>query len=96
MIYSILGDTVTTFSGLILLASYMLFDSFTSNWQGALFTTYNMSSIQMMCGVNLFSCLFTTVSLIQQGGFVQSLNFMTQVIFFKLLFYLFLLYTLFN
>nr|CAD7587273.1 unnamed protein product [Timema genevievae] len=70
---------VTTFSGLVLLASYMLFDSFTSNWQGELFTQYSMSSVQMMCGVNLFSCLFTAVSLLQQGGFYHSLNFMLQV-----------------
>ncbi|CAG2055716.1 unnamed protein product [Timema podura] len=70
---------VTTFSGLVLLGSYMLFDSFTSNWQGELFTQYSMSSVQMMCGVNLFSCLFTAVSLLQQGGFYHSLNFMLQV-----------------
>lgn len=30
----------------------------------------------MMCAVNLFSCLFTAVSLMQQGGFVESINFM--------------------
>nr|CAD7570072.1 unnamed protein product [Timema californicum] len=71
---------VTTFSGLVLLGSYMLFDSFTSNWQGELFTQYSMSSVQMMCGVNLFSCLFTTVSLLQQGGFYHSLNFMIQLV----------------
>jgi len=73
------GAAVTTLSGLILLASYMLFDSFTSNWQGELFTHYGMSSVQMMCGVNLFSCLFTAVSLAQQGGFIHSINFMAQV-----------------
>lgn len=73
------GGNVTTLSGLILLAAYMLFDSFTSNWQGALFTQYQMSSVQMMCGVNLFSCLFTAVSLAQQGSFIHSLNFMAQV-----------------
>lgn len=73
------GAAVTTFSGLILLASYMLFDSFTSNWQGELFSVYGMSSVQMMCGVNLFSCLFTAVSLAQQGGFIHSINFMAQV-----------------
>ncbi|PNF23605.1 Adenosine 3'-phospho 5'-phosphosulfate transporter 1 [Cryptotermes secundus] len=72
------GVAVTTFSGLILLASYMLFDSFTSNWQGELFSHYGMSSVQMMCGVNLFSCLFTAVSLAQQGGFIHSINFMTE------------------
>lgn len=72
------GGNVTTFSGLILLAAYILFDSFTSNWQDALFIKYQMNPIQMMCGVNLFSCLFTAVSLAQQGSFIHSLNFMTQ------------------
>ncbi|XP_067680440.1 adenosine 3'-phospho 5'-phosphosulfate transporter 1-like isoform X1 [Haliotis asinina] len=68
--------TVTTFSGVILLIGYMLFDSFTSNWQGALFTQHKMSSIQMMAGVNMFSCLLTTVALIEQGGFLESSSFM--------------------
>lgn len=70
------GSSVTTMSGLILLGSYILFDSFTSNWQSVLFKTYGMSSVQMMCAVNLFSCLFTASSLLQQGGFITSLNFM--------------------
>ncbi|CAH1792381.1 unnamed protein product [Owenia fusiformis] len=69
-------ETGTTFSGLFILISYLMFDSFTSNWQGELFSTFKMSSMQMMAGVNLFSCLFTTVSLIEQGGFVESLAFM--------------------
>ncbi|CAL1540345.1 unnamed protein product [Lymnaea stagnalis] len=69
-------DSVTTTSGLIMLIGYMLFDSFTSNWQGELFTQYKMSSIQMMAGVNLFSCLLTSVSLIEQGGFIDSAAFM--------------------
>lgn len=74
---SVKGDTTsTTFSGLIILAGYLLFDAFTSNWQGELFTQYNMSSIQMMAGVNFFSVIFTTVSLIEQGGFIQSAAFM--------------------
>lgn len=34
-----------------------------------------MSSVQMMCGINFFSCLFTSVSLMQQGGFTHSLQF---------------------
>ncbi|XP_059157300.1 adenosine 3'-phospho 5'-phosphosulfate transporter 1-like [Physella acuta] len=69
-------DSVTTTSGLIMLIGYMLFDSFTSNWQGELFTQYKMSSIQMMAGVNMFSCLLTSVSLIEQGGFIDSAAFM--------------------
>ncbi|KAL8610954.1 hypothetical protein ACOMHN_042570 [Nucella lapillus] len=70
------GDTVTTTSGLCLLVGYMMFDSFTSNWQGELFSQYKMSSIQMMAGVNLFSCLLTSVSLVEQGGFFESSSFM--------------------
>ncbi|KAL7642499.1 UNVERIFIED_CONTAM: hypothetical protein RMT77_007060 [Armadillidium vulgare] len=66
----------TTVSGVIILIGYMAFDSFTSNWQGELFTQYKMSSVQMMCGVNLFSCLFTSVSLLQQGTYFTSIEFM--------------------
>ncbi|OWF36542.1 adenosine 3'-phospho 5'-phosphosulfate transporter 1-like isoform X2 [Mizuhopecten yessoensis] len=68
--------SVTTVSGVILLAGYILFDSFTSNWQGELFRRYKMSPIQMMTGVNLFSCLLTAVSLLEQGGFFDSVAFM--------------------
>ena len=59
------GGQVTTVSGFILLVGYMVSDAFTSNWQNELFTTYKMSPVQAMCGVNLFSCLFTSVSLTQ-------------------------------
>merc|ERR1719370_2704583 len=72
------ASSVTTFSGVVILMGYMAFDSFTSSWQGALFTEYKMSSIQMMAGVNLFSCLLTSVSLMQQGIFYSSLVFMSQ------------------
>merc|ERR1719187_1917341 len=72
------ADTVTTFSGFMILIGYMAFDAFTSNWQNELFSEYKMSSIQMMAGVNLFSCLLTSVSLLQQGVFYTSLAFMSQ------------------
>ncbi|XP_038066385.1 adenosine 3'-phospho 5'-phosphosulfate transporter 1-like isoform X2 [Patiria miniata] len=68
--------TVTTFSGVLILIGYMMFDSFTSNWQAELYKQYNMSSMQMMFGVNLFSCIFTSWSLIGQGGFAVGLGFM--------------------
>lgn len=70
--------SVTTVSGIILLAGYMGFDSFTSNWQGELFKRYKVSSIQMMTGVNMFSCLLTGVSLLEQGGFFDSFAFMAR------------------
>ncbi|XP_051511581.1 adenosine 3'-phospho 5'-phosphosulfate transporter 1-like isoform X1 [Myxocyprinus asiaticus] len=70
-------STVTTFSGVIILGGYIVFDSFTSNWQDNLFK-YKMSSVQMMFGVNLFSCLFTVGSLLEQGAFFDSLAFMAR------------------
>lgn len=70
------GSTITTFAGVILLCSYIAFDSFTSNWQGALFKQFNMSPVQMMCAINFFSCIFTSTSLLQKGGFEESINFM--------------------
>lgn len=70
-------STVTTFSGVIILGGYIAFDSFTSNWQDNLFK-YKMSSVQMMFGVNLFSCLFTVGSLLEQGAFFESVSFMTR------------------
>ena len=72
------SSSVTTISGLLLLASYLTFDAFTSNWQGELFKMHKMSSVQMMAGVNLFSVLFTTVALLEQGGFFESMSFMTR------------------
>uniref|UniRef100_A0A8C7WR24 Adenosine 3'-phospho 5'-phosphosulfate transporter 1 n=1 Tax=Oryzias sinensis TaxID=183150 RepID=A0A8C7WR24_9TELE len=68
-------STVTTFSGVVILVGYIVFDSFTSNWQDNLFK-YKMSSVQMMFGVNMFSCLFTVGSLLEQGAFFDSLAFM--------------------
>uniref|UniRef100_A0A9J7YHR5 Adenosine 3'-phospho 5'-phosphosulfate transporter 1 n=1 Tax=Cyprinus carpio carpio TaxID=630221 RepID=A0A9J7YHR5_CYPCA len=68
-------STVTTFSGVVILGGYIVFDSFTSNWQDNLFK-YKMSSVQMMFGVNLFSCLLTVGSLLEQGAFFDSLAFM--------------------
>lgn len=55
----------TSLAGILLLAGYMGFDSFTSNYQSYLFKEHKMSSYQMMFGVNLFSCFFTLWSLLQ-------------------------------
>eukprot|EP00049_Salpingoeca_infusionum_P009590 m.162276 g.162276 ORF g.162276 m.162276 type:complete len:425 (+) comp14373_c0_seq1:255-1529(+) len=65
----------TSFAGILLLLGYMVFDSFTSNFQSHLFSTYKMSSYQMMFGVNLFSCMFTVWSLLRAGTFFPSLEF---------------------
>jgi len=67
--------TATTFSGIIILAGYMMFDSFMSNWQSELFKKHKMSSIQMMFGVNTFSCVFTVGSLLFRNEFFPNLGF---------------------
>eukprot|EP00045_Choanoeca_perplexa_P006627 m.57160 g.57160 ORF g.57160 m.57160 type:complete len:431 (+) comp13707_c0_seq1:173-1465(+) len=68
-------DQQTNLSGLVLLIGYMIFDSFTSNFQAHLFGTYKMSSYQMMFGVNLFSTFFTLWSLVQRGAFGACIEF---------------------
>lgn len=70
-----IASAVTTITGIFLLVLYMLFDSFTSNWQDSLLKSYPITSVEMMCGVNLFSTLFTITSLVIQGGFMVSLEF---------------------
>lgn len=69
-------SVATSFAGAIILIGYMAFDSFTSNWQSELFTTYKMSTIQMMFGTNLFSCLLTMWSMIEGGNFLSAVAFM--------------------
>lgn len=70
------SGTETTIAGVIILIGYMAFDSFTSNWQSELFKVYKVSSIQMMFGVNLFSCIFTIGSLLFRGALFSSLVFL--------------------
>ena len=66
----------TTFAGVFILLGYMVFDSFTSNWQSEIFKSYEVSSVQMMFGVNLFSCILTVGSLLFRGVFFSSLTFL--------------------
>lgn len=50
--------------GILLIVVYMVADSFTSNWQSKIFNEHHVSSMQMMCVVNLFSSSFTAVSIV--------------------------------
>ena len=65
------------FYNMELFAGYMTLDAFTSNWQNELFKVHKMSPYQMMCGVNFFSVILTSSSLLQQGTFYISLVFMS-------------------
>ena len=44
------GGGFATLSGIALMCGYLLFDSFTSNWQDELLHVHHMSHIQMMAG----------------------------------------------
>ena len=68
----------TQTSGVLLLLGYLMFDSFTSQWQGHMFTTYKLSPYQMMVGINSFSACFTFISLLQSGELWTSLDFLGQ------------------
>jgi len=69
-------DTSTSLSGIVLIIGYLVFDSFTSQWQGHLFSTYKLSSYQMMLGVNAFSAFFTLASLLASGELWSSIDFL--------------------
>ena len=71
-------STETKISGLILVIGYLICDSFTSNWQSHLFVQYKLTSTQAMFGTNVFSSLFTCVSLLQNGGMLSSIAFIYQ------------------
>eukprot|EP00053_Salpingoeca_punica_P012061 m.107579 g.107579 ORF g.107579 m.107579 type:complete len:503 (+) comp15846_c0_seq1:1512-3020(+) len=68
-------DSFSSALGAIILTGYMVFDSFTSNYQSLLFKQHRMSSYQMMFGVNLFSSIFCAWTLIQQGQMSECLLF---------------------
>ena len=55
-------------AGLIILALYLILDSFTSNWQQSLFSRYGVSNWQMMSATNFYSILLTLTSLQQQNA----------------------------
>ena len=69
------GGGETTSSGLIYLFGYIAFDSFTSQWQGKLFSKFKVSSYHMMASINLFSSFFTLMSLCLSGELMYSVDF---------------------
>ena len=68
----------TTVSGLIIMVGYIVFDSFTSNWQSQLFTEYGVSSMQMMFNLNVFSAILSAVPLLISGGMSYSIAFINE------------------
>ena len=68
----------TSLPGILCLLGYLVSDSFTSTWQDSLIKNYSMSSISLMFITNVYSCLFTLVSLISQDELSQSIKFLTE------------------
>jgi adenosine 3'-phospho 5'-phosphosulfate transporter B2 len=51
--------------GIMILCVYVVADSLTSQWQSRVFKAHKVDQFQMMFGVNFFSILFTSLSLLQ-------------------------------
>jgi adenosine 3'-phospho 5'-phosphosulfate transporter B2 len=64
-----------TMFGVFLLASYLVCDSFTSQWQNKVFNQFGIDQFQMMLGVNIWSMILTGLTLYQSGEFFSSLAF---------------------
>lgn len=72
------GEDSTQLVGLLCLCTYIVFDSFTSQWQDKLYTKYgrpNVDPYQMMLGVNTSAICITTVGLIVSGDIPIVLEF---------------------
>jgi adenosine 3'-phospho 5'-phosphosulfate transporter B2 len=69
------GADEDTAYGIILLLSYLLCDSFTSQWQSRVFKQYGVDQYQMMFGVNIWSVFFTGISLLLSGEGTESMQF---------------------
>jgi adenosine 3'-phospho 5'-phosphosulfate transporter B2 len=54
--------------GIMILCVYVIADSLTSQWQSRVFKQHKVDQFQMMFGVNFFSILFTSISLLQTGS----------------------------
>ena len=70
-----LDERSDSFWGLALLAMYLTCDSFTSQWQSRIYKSYNLTQFQMMLGVNVWSMLFTGVTLARSGEGMSSFAF---------------------
>jgi adenosine 3'-phospho 5'-phosphosulfate transporter B2 len=68
----------TTLPGILCLLFYLITDSFTSTWQDDLIKTYSMSSISLMFITNLYSCVFTFVSLWSNSELGESVKFLSE------------------
>ena len=66
----------TTLPGFVCLFGYLVSDSFTSTWQDNLIKRYSVSSIALMFITNLYSVLYTFISLIRAGELSETIEFL--------------------
>ncbi|GAM17083.1 hypothetical protein SAMD00019534_002580, partial [Acytostelium subglobosum LB1] len=71
-------DDSSTIYGLLLMATYMFFDSFTSTFQEKMFKGYTMSTYDQMIYVNSFSALISLFVLIVNNRLFPALEFTMQ------------------
>lgn len=76
------ADITTCMTGVMLLVIYLASDSFTSTWQGKIFTQYQVTPMQMVFANSLLSSLLTSVSLYQVGSFKKTYTFIKEVFYY--------------
>ena len=64
-----------TIYGIFLLLTYLICDSFTSQWQSRVLKKYQIDQYQMMLGINIWSCGLTALTLLQSGEGLLSIAF---------------------
>ena len=72
------GEWISFIVGATLLVGYIIADSFTSQWQSALFKQYKMDEIDMMFAVNAFSATISAVSIIAYGQSGAAMAFLSR------------------
>lgn len=73
------AETRAVTLGIVLLAAYMLFDGFTSSYQGHIFTTYpNLTTGNMVLHSTTIAFAFSFVGLATSGSLAQGVGFATR------------------
>jgi adenosine 3'-phospho 5'-phosphosulfate transporter B2 len=68
----------TSLPGVLCLLGYLISDSFTSTWQENLVKTHSISSMSLMFISNVYSCIFTAVSLFLEGELSETAQFLNE------------------
>ena len=69
---------MTTFPGFLCLFGYLVTDSFTSTWQDNLIKKHSISSISLMFITNLYSVLYTFISLVKENELGETIEFLQE------------------